>query len=268
MQFIIRYHFVILFVVIELFSIFLAVQYNHYQRSCFLNSSSRISGVVYENFSEITDYFNLKQTNKELAEQNRRLLLQTKSVYKSNKVDLLKILDTICQQQYDIIPVKIINNSFNKQDNYLTINFGSKVGIKSEMAVIGPNGIVGIVRNVSKNFSTVIPIINGNLRISGKLKKNNYFGSVHWNGTDYRYVVLKEIPNHVSINVGDTVITSGFSSIFPEGILIGTVAKVDAKRSSNFHEVSVLLTEDFKSLSYVYVIDNWMKIEQKELEQQ
>lgn len=266
LKFIVRYYFVLLFLAIESFSLFLLIQYNYYQRSTFINSANRISGNIYTKVSVVTDYFSLSNANEELSAQNMLLLNRNKSAYKSNNVKLVEIYDSIYSQQYEYRIAKIINNSINKQNNYLTLNKGSKHGIKPEMAVVGPKGVVGIIRHVSRNFSTVIPILNSNLRISGRFKKNNYFGSVRWDGKNYREVSLTDIPNHVAINIGDTIITSGFSTIFPEGIKIGIVSGVEEKVSGNFHNLTINLSEDFKNLSYVYVIENLLKEELTELE--
>lgn len=265
-RFIVRFHFVFIFLLIESFSLFLLIQHNHYHRSAFINSANRISGKIYNNFSVVTDYFSLRKSNYELAQQNELLLNRLKDSYKSNRVKLVEILDSTYFQQYDYRIAKVVNNSINKQSNYITLNKGSKHGIKPEMAVIGPNGVVGVVRYVSENYASVISVLNSNLKISGLLKRTGYFGSVQWDVRNYRKVKLTEIPNHVKIEVGDTVITSGYSAIFPKGILIGTVSNIDEKVSGNFHSIEVLLAEDFKSLSYIFVIGNLLKTEQKELE--
>lgn len=266
LKFLLRYHFVLLFLLIESISLFLLIQYNHYQRSTIINSATKVSGKIYDKFSIINDYFSLRRANLELANQNKELLNRSKDAYKSNQVKLVDILDSVYFQQYEYRIAKVVNNSINNQSNYLTLNKGSKHGIEPEMAVIGPNGVVGVVRHVSKNYSSVISVLNSNLRISGLLKESNYYGSVQWDGHDYRQVVLKEIPNHVAIDVGDSVVTSGYSAIFPTGIPIGTVLEVDKKVSGNFHSIKVLLSEDFKNLSYVFVIGNLLKDEQSNLE--
>ena len=134
------------------------------------------------------------------------------------------------------------------------------------MAVISTNGIVGIVKNVSNNFSTVISILNTSLRVSAKIKKNDYFGSLSWNGINYTKAQLDEIPFHVKISVGDTIITSGYSAIFPEGNLIGTISDFDVKQGGNFYSIPVNLSTDFKNLSYVYIISDFLKKEQINLE--
>jgi len=174
--------------------------------------------------------------------------------------------DTLHQQHYFYTSAKVINQTVNKQHNFLTLNKGSNVGIRPEMGVISADGVIGIVVNVSKKFSTVISLLNLDFRVSAKLAKNNYFGSLHWDGKDYRKVKLDEIPYHIDVNRGDTVITSGYSSIFPEGIVIGTVSNSEVK-GGNFYEIEVDLSVDFKSLAFVDVISNLHREEQKVLEE-
>lgn len=150
--------------------------------------------------------------------------------------------------------------------NYITLNKGSLQGIKPEMAVVTSQGVVGVVKSVSQNFSTAISLLNSRLKISAKIKKNNYFGSVSWDGMNYREARLFEIPIHVSIQPGDTIVTSGFSSIFPEGLMLGTIQEIEPSSGGNFHEVTILLSNDFKALSYVKIIGDLMKSERVELE--
>ena len=135
------------------------------------------------------------------------------------------------------------------------------------MAVVSPNGIVGVVNGVSKRFSTVMSLLNTDLHISAKIKKNNYFGSLSWDGKNYREAILYEIPHHVPVSKGDTIITSGFSTIYPEGVLIGTIKDFEVK-GGNFYEITVRLSTDFKNLTYVNLVSNLRKEEQIELEEQ
>ena len=159
-RFIVRFHFVLIFLLIESFSLFLLIQYNHYQRSTVVNSANRFSGKVYDKFSVVTDYFSLRKANLELTNQNSKLLNRSKNSYKSNQVKLVEILDSLYFQQYEYRIAKVVNNSIVKQRNYLTLNKGSKHGIEPEMAVLGPTGIVGVVRHVSENYSSVISVLN------------------------------------------------------------------------------------------------------------
>jgi len=225
-----------------------------------------ITGGVYDRISSVADYLTLAKTNEELNRENARLNNIMAESFKMSADSSFFYQDSIYQQQYIYRTAKIINNSVNKQLNYITLNKGRVHGIKPEMAVVTANGAVGVVKSVSRNFSTVISLLNSRLRVSAKIKKNDYFGSLTWDGKDYRSARLFEIPFHVQIQTGDTIVTSGFSSIFPEGMLLGTVQKVLPTSGGNFHEVLVTFSNDFKNLSYVKVIGDLMKTERVELE--
>jgi rod shape-determining protein MreC len=175
--------------------------------------------------------------------------------------------DSLYQQQYIYRTAKIINNSVNKQLNYITLNKGSLHGIEPEMAVVSVDGVVGVVKSVSNNYSTVISLLNNRLKVSAKFKKNDYFGSLSWDGVDYRKAKLYDIPFHVKVSVGDTIVTSSYSAVFPEGIVMGTVDEVIPSSGGNFQEIKVLLSNDFRSLSYVKVVGDLLKEERIILEE-
>ena len=266
LHFIVRFHFTILFVVIEIFCLLLLVNYNNYQKTQFLNSSNAISGGLYKKISSVTDYLALARTNEELSRENARLSNLLEASFKISVDSSYLYSDSLFQQQYVYRNAKIINNSVNKQLNYITLNKGSVHGIQREMGVVTSNGVVGVVKSVSKNFSTVISVLNSRLSISAKLKKNDYYGSLTWDGKDYRKAKLSDIPFHVPIQQGDTIVTSGYSATFPAGVLLGTVDEILSSSGGNFHEIVVLLSNDFKSLSHVKVIGDLLKTERIELE--
>ncbi len=266
LHFIVRFHFTILFVVIEIFCLLLLVSYNNYQKTEFLNSSNVITGSIYDRVSSTTDYLILAKTNEELNRENVKLKNILAESFKVSVDSSYLYNDSLYQQQYIYRTAKIINNSVNKQLNYITLNKGKIHGIKPEMAVVTNNGVVGVINSVSENFSTAISLLNSRIKVSAKIKKNNYFGSLTWDGKNYETARLYEIPFHVQIQVGDTIVTSGYSSIFPEGILLGTVKKVLPKTGGNFHDVIVNFSNDFKGISYVKVIGDLMKKERIELE--
>ena len=266
LKFIIRFHFTILFVIIEVFALFLTIQTNHFQKASFINSANDITGSLYNTLSSITEYLNVKEENDKLAKENSELRLLLKSNYIENRINPIYVSDSSYKQKYDYFVAKVINNSVTKQLNLLTINKGRKQGVKPDMAVVCPQGVVGIVKEVSANFSVVIPTININAHVSAKIKKNGYFGTISWDGLDYKTVQLNEIPFHIKIAVGDSLITSGFSSVFPEGVLIGTIKKFDLSDGKDFYNIEVNLSTDFMSLNHVYVIHNLLKEEQETLE--
>jgi len=245
----------------------LLVNYNNYQKSQFLNSSNSISGGIYEKVSSVTDYLSLAKTNEELSRENAKLNNLLGSSFKSSVDSSFMYSDTLYRQQYIYRTAKIINNSVNKQLNYITLNKGRIHGIESDMGVVTANGVVGVVKSVSENYSSVISLLNSRIKISAKIKKNDYFGSLSWDGKDYRKALLLDIPFHVQVRKGDTIVTSGFSSTFPEGLTLGIIDEVLTSSGSNFQEVKVLLSNDFKSLSYVKVIGDLLKEERIELEE-
>ncbi len=265
-HFIIRNHFILLFLLLEIVSFYMVVNYNSYQRASWISSSNSVSGGVYRSFSDVTQYLQLKQINEELAKENTYLRSQLPSSFKDSKDYFSLVYDSLNKRQYTYRTAKVINNSVNKHFNYITLNKGSNNGIVKEMGVISAKGVVGIVKDVSDHYSSVITILNTRLLISGKLKESGFFGALGWDGNDYRYVWLNEIPIHAPVVVGDLVVTSGFSSIFPEGILIGSVEVVERDKGESFYRIKVKLSVDFKDLSYVEVMSNKMKEEQLNLE--
>ncbi|MBI5538866.1 MAG: rod shape-determining protein MreC [Bacteroidia bacterium] len=265
-KFIIRYHVTLLFIVIEFFSLFLTIQTNSFQRASFINSSTEISGHVYSWFSSVTEYLSVKDENDKLALENIALRKLLKANYINNFITLKTVNDSLYKQKYDYFPAKIINNSVMHQNNYLTLNKGYNQGVRKDMAIINPQGIVGIVKDVSPNFAIVIPAININAHISAKIKKWGCFGTISWDGLDYRKAQLNEIPFHIKLSKGDTLVTSGYSSMFPEGIMVGTISDFDLNDGKDFYNINVNLSTDFMSLNHVYVISNLYKDEQKELE--
>jgi len=259
------YHFLILFVLLEGFALFLIIQNNHFQRVKITQFSNAFSGSFYKQTDNFKAYFSLKETNQLLAQENNELRNKLASLKKNIQDKKDTLIDTIYKQRYTFFSAKIINNSVNKQYNYLTLNRGSKDGIKPDMAVITPRGIVGVIVGVSNNYSTVLSVLNRNFKVSAKFKKNNYFGSLAWGYLNPEICILSDIPYHVKVEIGDTLITTGFSDVFPEGIPVGTVKEFDLK-NGNFYTIKVKLTNDFRNLNYVTLVDNLMKKEQQDLE--
>jgi rod shape-determining protein MreC len=253
LRFLEKYNFLLLFLVLEGFSIWLLADHNYYQKASFGRLSRGITSVIDNQFSNIDHYLHFKQSNIELMIENvslRNEIAKLKSKLESNRGTLS---DSIGGVKYTYSAARVINNTINKQNNYLTLNVGSNEGIQREMGVITKDGVVGIVASVSKNFSTVISLLNTNLKVSAKHKRSGTFGSLYWDGLNYQEVILSEIPQHVNLIKGDTIVTSGYSSIFPFDIPLGTIEEFDLKGGS-FYVVKVKLLSDFKHLDYVYVI--------------
>ena len=267
LNFLLRIHFLLLFILIEVLSITLLLNNNHFHKAKFVNFTRELSGKLYEKSANLKQYISLVEENERLHEENTRLLNIIESTYKSDEIFFRSVNDTILNQRYKYTSARIVNNTVNKKHNFITLNKGSLQGIRPEMAVIANGSIVGVVKGVSKNYSTVISLLNLDFKVSAKVKKNEYFGSLSWDGRGYQSAVLKEIPLHADIQLGDTIVTSGFSSIYPEGIMIGFIKNFEEKGGS-FYEIDVLLSTEFKNLSSVSVVGNLMQTEILELEEQ
>lgn len=267
-QFLSKNTIVFIFLFLELIAFSLLVSNNSYQSSKVFNSSSYLVGNLYATTNNIENYFNLKDINTELAEQNATL--QNNNISSFTKVfgKTVEINDTVYAQKYFFIAAKVINSSTNKRENYITLDKGGIVGIKAGMGVISSKGIIGTVKNVSKNFSSVMSVLHEKNAVSVKIKKSGYIGSLSWELGDYQTGQLKDIPNHVSINKGDTIITSGFSLIYPEGIVVGWIKDFDLPKGNNFYNIDIGFTTDYKKLSHVFIVKSWMKEEQQELEKE
>ncbi len=266
-KYFVRNHVFYLFLLLETFSLVLVINYNNYQKVRYINSANRISGVIYSSLNDVVDYFSLRKINEELARQNSGLLNQLDRLKNEMQGNTSAKVDTSLKNQgFLYMPAKVVNNTVYKPYNYLTLDKGTKDGIKEGQGVISNNKIVGVVINVSRSYSSAISLLNMRFNVSAKLKNNNPFGPLNWDGRNYRYAQFNEIPFHVSLAEGDTVVSSGYSSIFPEGLLIGAVHSFEKKEGENFYSIDVELAVDFKSLSHVQVITNMNLGEIKKLE--
>lgn len=265
--FVYQYRAFFTFVVLEVFCFWLIVQNNHYQGAKFFNSSNTVVASL-NNFSQsIRDYFLLSDVNRTLAEENaelRRIVEQQKYLMEQNYQ--LTNYDSALATRYEFISAKVVNNQLDRVKNFITINKGEDDGVVPGMAVISPLGAVGKVKTVSDNFSVVTSILHIDYMISAMLKKSGHFGSAQWNGRDPGFTKLNYIPRHVQLAVGDTVVTSGFNAVFPEGILIGTVSRIDLSPEALTYNITVALSQDFRKLSYVSVVESSLKEEKDDVE--
>ncbi|KAF2515942.1 rod shape-determining protein MreC [Flavobacterium foetidum] len=251
-NFIIRNSNRLLFLLLLGISLGLTIQSHSYHRSRVINSANFLSGGVYERINRVNEYLNLRAENDELVLENARL----KSLL-FNKEDTSKmpLPDTIKGvKPADIIVSKVIHNSYNSHENFITLNSGRNEGVKQDMGVINSLGIVGVVDNTSANYSTVVSILNMKSQINAKIKKSNHFGSLTWNGKNTGFVQLEDVPRLASIRKGDTIVTGGQSVIFPEGINIGTVDKIFIKTGTSYYVINVKLFNDMTNLGHVYII--------------
>lgn len=264
--FISKYYVFFIFFSLEIFSFVIIFRFNNYQKASFTNYTTGVTSSFYSTISNTKQYFNLRRVNDSLQLENARLHSQLITSYYENKFTPKLVNDTIYKQQYEYIPAIVVNNSITKRNNYITLNRGSDHGIVPEMGVISESGIVGIVMNVSEHYCTVLSLLNNNCKISAKIKKNGAFGSLVWDGNDPRYARLLDVNKHVPITGNDEIITSNFSTIFPEGIPIGRIYSHSLDAGDNFHTIKVELNTDFGTVSSVYIIRNLIKNEQLNLE--
>ncbi len=267
LRFLWKYSNFVLFILMEVFCLYLVFQNNSFQKAGWINSSNAFVGNVFTTANSIKEYFALKETNELLAAENARLRNQSLGSYAKYITTATVINDTVLKQQYTYIPAEVVNNSVNRRNNYLTLNRGYKQGITNDMAVITSNGIIGYTKDVSANYCTVLSILNKDAKISAKIKRFGELGSLIWEGGDYRFGLLQDIGTHVKITKGDTIVTSNFSSIFPSNITIGTVESFAPREGGEFYNIKVRYTGNLKNVTHVYIINNILREEKKNLEE-
>jgi rod shape-determining protein MreC len=234
---------------------------NPYQQSVYLTSANSLSAAVYRAFNGVTSYFHLRDINESLQERNAALEMELIELRQEMAEQELLSPDSLHQpalKQYTFVMAHVISNSIAQPNNYITIDRGSNDGVKPEMGVIDQNGVVGIVNVVGPHAARVISLLNPHMRLSCKLKNSGFFGSMVWDGKDSRFAVLEELPKHLTFHKGDTIVTSGYSAVFPEGIIVGTVDGLARGMSDSFMSLRIRLTTNFSQLSNVRVITNSM----------
>ncbi|MEG1378675.1 MAG: rod shape-determining protein MreC [Bacteroidales bacterium] len=266
-QFFIRQSAFFVFLFYGIISIVLLVRFNAYHQSVFFSSANEMVGDIYSVAGNVTSYFGLRDINQDLLERNGHLEKEIQ-ILKEKLLDdknLLSSRDTTTK--YDFIMAQVINNSVTQVENYITLNKGRRDGIAPQMGVVDQNGIIGIVSLVSDNYSVVISLLNTKLRLSAKVKGSDYFGSLVWNTESAEYALLEELPRHVEFKEGDTIVTSGYSAAFPEGLPVGVIAGYSRQRNDNFYALKIRLSADFHRLNDVRVIINNEQQEQLGLEE-
>lgn len=266
-RYLIKNHVFVLFVLLEVLALTMVFNYNSFQRAKYLNSANHVSGKIFSVYESVRGYFGLAKINNELAQENVRLrmILENQNQNAAGTDSLFFTLNDTASV-YRFISAKIISNSANRPYNYITLNKGSRHGIKPDMGIISAGGVVGVVSQVSPSYSMGLSVLNQRWSVSAKLKKSGFYGSLQWDGRDYKTASLTEIPLHVEISEGDTIVTSGYSSIFPEGILIGTIKRFSMSGGENYYDIEVALSVDFKSVSHVEVFENttWNEVSEME----
>ncbi|MEP0714307.1 rod shape-determining protein MreC [Algoriphagus sp.] len=245
----------LLFVLLEVLAISLIVSNNSPQGAAFYNSSSAITGSVLKTRSDVLDFFSLAEANEALVTENARLL-EVQKIIKAIPDSTAIPLDSALSVQFNFRGARIISNSLRFGQNHLTLNKGSKDGIKPGMGIFNEQGVIGRVKSVSENYSVGISLLNTGYTLSSKIKTNNSFGTTNWDGKDSKHAKLLYVASHVMANVGDTIVTTGFSHVFPEGIQIGVISSVEKGENPNFLDIVIELSTDFSSAHYVYLVEN------------
>ncbi len=270
--FIRRYFNFLFFLVLQIVSIVLLVNYNKTHEAVYSNIASEVIGRINLQYNNIQSYFTLRQINRQLSEENARLRNVMAINFEGPDSTRLAIMDSLVrdtlgrQRKYLWLPAKVVSNTTSSQTNYLTLHRGSKQGVNKNMAVIGPNGVVGTVIDVSENYSRVMSVLHRNSKVSSMLKKGNVTGSVEWEGKNPTILTLRNIPRSVEVAKGDTVLTSTYSANFPSHIMVGTILSVEADPGSNSHIIRLRSATNFYNIQYVNVVQNVQWAEQRSLE--
>ncbi len=265
LNFLLRYNNIIVFLVLESIAFSLLITRNEYHNTRIVKGVQGITRGIQARINNGKAYLHLRDINYSLASENARLKEALEKYTGKTSLSFTHVNDTLFGQQYRYTPAEVINNSVNKQKNYFTLNKGKLQGLNVDMAVVAGNSVAGVIVGCSDNFSVAISLLNIDFRVSARIKSNGYFGSLNWDGRNHRYAVLNEIPQNVSVIPGDTIETTGFSAIFPEGIQIGTVSNIK-KSGSDFYRITVELATDFKKIHYVDIIGNLKKQENVSIE--
>jgi rod shape-determining protein MreC len=265
-NFIIKNSYRLLFLLLLGISFSLIIKSHSYHRSEYVNSTNAVTGTYYKKINEVNEYLSLKDKNKDLASENaqlKQLLFNKKDTILTSKTLFRSDLNN-----YNVVVSKVIKNSFNSRENYITINSGKKVGIETDMGVVNDKGIVGLIEKTSADFATIQSVLNTKSKINAKIKNSNHFGSLIWDGKNVGYAQLIDVPRLASLKHGDSIVTGGNSDIFPENIPIGKIDKIFIDKKTNYYTINIRLFNDMTSLGYVYVIENKRKKEKQLLESQ
>lgn len=261
LEFLAKYNHWFLFVILEVISLTLLFRFNSYQGSVFFSSANAVTGKVYEWDAAVKTFFNLTKINQQLNTRNLYLEQTVRKLseqIKSNTGDSTRLQRAQMEilKDYKLIPAKVITNSIDKRDNFITLDKGSADGVRKDMGVACGNGVVGVVYMVSEHYSVVIPVLNSKSNISVTIKKRGYYGHLHWTGGAAELAYVDDIPRHAHFRLGDLVETSGYSSIFPPGIIVGQILHVYNSHDGLSYRIQVRLTTDFGNIRDVCIIDN------------
>lgn len=267
--FIYKYRAILLFLLLEIVCIWLLVSNNNYQSAKYLNSANSLTGSLLTTTGEVKDYFHLSEANAALAAENARLkkrLEQYRLTIYDSSSRIVQIDDSVLLDKYTFTAAKVIKNSVRMFRNYITINKGSKHGIARDMAIVGNDGAVGKVKNVSQNFSVITSLLHTDVLVSSKVKRTGDLCTTQWDGRESAVGKLNYLPRHVILQRGDTIVTSGYNAVFPEGIPIGVVESISLSEDALFYDARIRFATDFNSLEFIYVVKNNLLSEQDSIE--
>ncbi len=257
-RFILKHHFTLLFILLEVICVLLLARSQSYHRNRLVNTTNDVVGKIYGWGSDVGEYFRLVKVNRQLAGENAWLREQLAIANDTARVAYdIRHGDTI----YKYIPAKVVNSSTNQTNNYIIIDKGSIDGISRDMAVVSSDGVVGVVTDVSRHYATVLGLLHSKSFVGVRFKNNQQLGSLRWNTNDYRYGMVEDIPTHVELKKGDTVLTSSYSLIFPEDLMVGTVEELHSSSTGTLNKARIAFSTDFATLRHVYIIKNLYKLE-------
>jgi rod shape-determining protein MreC len=265
-QFLKRYHYPLLFLLLQALAFSFIINNLHYHKSVFFHSFQEVRGFFYNASAKTTKYFALREMNDSLLLENARLKAELYTTYKKVKPDS-SIEDSVKDVRYNLKPAYVVNNSIDKRNNHLTLDAGTKKGLNTRMGVITTEGIAGIIKYVSPNYALAISVLSSDFKVNARIVENGEIGSVTWDGRYPNRVVLKDIPSHIDVKTGQKVVVGPYSNFFPENTPIGRVSSYELVSGGNFYNIYLELFTDIKNIRMVYVIEKNNIVEQKQLEE-
>ncbi|MBP7848779.1 MAG: rod shape-determining protein MreC [Lentimicrobiaceae bacterium] len=267
LDFLYRFRFFLLFITLEAISIVLVVRNNGYQQSIVLTATSRFTGRIQQSYERVMSYFSLRYTNEALMAENALLRAQLRNAFFEDSRTMFYQEDSMFMQRFTYLPADVIRNTSSRRNNYIVIDRGRKHGVEKNMGVFTSDGVVGIIRSVSDHYASALSVLHNDVRISSKIKRNGYVGTFRWEGGDVSRGWMTEVPGHVDLQAGDTIVTSGYSLIFPAGIPVGTIEDFELKEDEHFYKIRIKIAVDFRRMDHVYVVKDLMRNEFKELKE-
>lgn len=263
--FIIRHYAIFMFLLLEGIAMYFVFTYNNFQNTFFINSANSVTGNVLNTYGNFQEYFELREVNDSLMQENATLRQQLNIGLLHDSTDIV-VKDSLGKPLYSYIPAEVIGNSYTEPNNYITLNKGSNHGIKENMGVITSSGVVGRVVKVSPNFSVVMSVLHSQFVSRVAVKKNNSQGRLTWTGKDPTHINIIQVSEPGNLIKGDSVITTKISPMFPSDIMVGTIEDFGKSQGSNYYTLNVKLSTNFSALQFVYVVNELMQKEREELE--